>query len=149
MTPRRLDPQTVRARLRLLRDAIDDLDRQGEIDADRLREDRDVRRIVERCIEHLVDVAAAINAHVAAAELGRAPHDLAESFDLAGQAGMLPDGLVAELRPSAGMRNVIVHAYLDLDFELVAAAVPRAVDAYTRYVETVARFVRQRGRDGP
>lgn len=130
-----------------MRDAIEDLERQGELDAARLESDRDLRRVVERCVEHLVDVAAAVNAHVASAELGRAPHDLTESFDLAAEAGLLSEELAAELRPSAGMRNVIVNAYLDLDLELVAAAVPHAVDAYTRYVEAVARFVRRREED--
>lgn len=132
----------MRARLRLLEEAVEDLQRQGELDAERLRSDRDTRRVVERCLEHLVDMAASVNAHIAAARLGRAPTDLTESFDLAAEAGAIPQDLAAELRSSAGMRNVIVHAYVDLDLELVARAVPAAIEGYRSYMAEMAAFIR-------
>jgi uncharacterized protein YutE (UPF0331/DUF86 family) len=126
VTPRRLDAATVAARLRLIHDALDDLAQLGDVDADRLRSDRLARRVVERCLAHVVDTAAAVNAHLVGAALGHAPRDLADSFDLAVEAGVLPADLGARLRNSAGMRNVIVHAYQDLDLDRVAAAVPQA-----------------------
>lgn len=144
MTPRRLDPATVTARLRLLHDALDDLAALGDVDTDRLRRDRLARRVVERCLSHLVDTASAINAHLVGAALGHAPRDLAESFDLAVEAGVLPSDLGARLRNSAGMRNVIVHAYQDLDLHRVAAAIPQAQTDFRAYIETVAAYLRRR-----
>lgn len=142
MTPRRLDPASVAARLRLMDEAIDDLARLGEVDRDRLDSDRLVRRVVERCLSHLVDTAAAINAHVAGAVLGHAPRDLAESFDLVVEAGALPADLGARLRASTGMRNVIVHAYLELDLDRVAAVIPRAKADFRSYTVAIANFLR-------
>lgn len=142
MTPRRLDPFTVAARLELMREAIEDLEAIGQVDAARLHEERLTRRVVERCLEHLVDVAAAVNAHIAGAVLGRAPRDLTASFDDAAEAGAISLELAGRLRPSAGMRNVIVHAYADLDLELVAAALPHAVQDYGDYVVEIATFLR-------
>lgn len=145
MTPRRLDPATVTARLRLIHDALDDLAALGDVDVARLRDDRLSRRVVERCLAHLVDTAAAVNAHLVGAALGRAPRDLAESFDLAVEAGILPHELGQRLRSSAGMRNVIVHAYADLDLERVAAAIPSAQVDFRTYIECVATHVRSAG----
>lgn len=141
MTPRRLDPDTVEARLALLRAAMDDLRALGEVTAERLHTDRPALRVVERCLTHLVDLAVEVNAHVAGARLGEVPRDLAESFDLAAQAGLVPVDLANSLRLSAGMRNVIVHSYAALDLEIVAAAVPLALDDYGRYVRSVASFL--------
>jgi uncharacterized protein YutE (UPF0331/DUF86 family) len=45
---------------------------------------------------------------------------------------------------SVGMRNVLVHNYLDVDQELVAAAVPLAVEQYGEYVRQVANFLQNR-----
>lgn len=42
------------------------------------------------------------------------------------------------------MRNVIVHAYLDLDVERLMDAVPTAAEQYGRYVEQVARWLQER-----
>ncbi|WP_460406355.1 HepT-like ribonuclease domain-containing protein [Actinophytocola sediminis] len=42
---------------------------------------------------------------------------------------------------SVGMRNLLVHEYLEIDVEQVAAAVPLALDGYRRYVAAVAGFV--------
>jgi uncharacterized protein YutE (UPF0331/DUF86 family) len=145
MTPRSVDPESVTARLRLMRDALDDLESLGDVDARRLAEDRIARRVVERLIAHLVDTAAAINAHLSGAALGRAPRDLADSFDLAVEAAVLPADLGGRLRQSAGMRNVIVHAYDDLDLDLVAKAIPAAKADFGTYVSTVATYLRRRG----
>ncbi len=141
MTPRRLDPEVVEARLRLMREALEDLDAVGEVNADRLETDRLALRVVERCLSHLVDLATDINAHVAAARLQSAPRDLTESFDLAAHAGLISAELARELRGSAGLRNVIIHVYGRLDTRRLAEVVPDAVRGYRRYVRQAAQFL--------
>lgn len=137
-------------RLRLLVAAVEDLEQLGPLDAARLRGERTTLRVVERCLAHLVDLAAQINAHAAAATSGRTPRDLTESFDLAAAAGVFEQSLADALRASAGMRNVIVHAYAELDLDRVAAAVPMAITGYREYVAQVAAFVQARDEDdGP
>ena len=44
------------------------------------------------------------------------------------------------LAPSAGLRNVLVHAYLDLDVDRLAVAVPLATEQNSEYVRQVARW---------
>ena len=48
------------------------------------------------------------------------------------------------LAPSAGLRNILVHAYLDLDVDRLVVAVPLATDQYGEYVRQVARWVAHR-----
>lgn len=140
MTPRAPDPDVIRQRLDALRRALATLASVGQPDADTLRADPILQAAVERLLAQLVDLAVEINAHVASAELGRAPGDYRESFELAAEAGVLPEDLAASLRPSVGLRNVIVHEYLDLDLERLAGAVPLALDGYERFVATVAAW---------
>ncbi len=49
------------------------------------------------------------------------------------------------LDPSIGMRNVLVHEYLEIDLRKVALAVPPALSCYRRYVQQVAEFVSRVG----
>ena len=66
---------------------------------------------------------------------------------MAARAGAIDAGLTDELVGSVGMRNVIVRHYIQLDLEIIAAAVPRAIQGYRSYVSAVAAFVVDRESD--
>lgn len=140
MTPRRLDWQSVRPKLRQIERFIAVLESYGELTADDLDGDIRTALAVERALTLLVELAFAVNCHVAAARLGRSPDTYADSFALAAESGMIDDALAARLRPSAGMRNVLVHAYLDVDHEIIAAAIPAATAAFGDYATRTARW---------
>ena len=120
MTPPALDWRSLAAKQRRMRDLLDRLAEVGPVDVGRLRDEPVTALAVERVLTLLVDLAFATNSHVAAARLGRVPESYATSFDLAAEAGLLDPELAAALRPSAGLRNVLVHAYIDVDPAAVA-----------------------------
>jgi uncharacterized protein YutE (UPF0331/DUF86 family) len=139
MTPRRLDLDVVRNKLAAIEQTCRALGSAGPLDASRLTDDLLLGAAIERLISRLVDLAVDVNTHVASARLGRAPEDYRRSFDLAAEAGLIDRSLAEDLKPSVGMRNAIVHEYVRLDLDLVAAAVPLAISLYGRYVTAVAR----------
>jgi uncharacterized protein YutE (UPF0331/DUF86 family) len=144
VTPKAVDWRSVRAKLRRMDELIDQLAEIGPVDTARLAAEPVTALAIERIITLLVDLAFACNSHVVAATLERTPDSYGESFDLAAEAGMIDGELAKSLRPSAGMRNVLVHAYLDVDHERVASAVPMAVEQYREYVRQVADFLQHR-----
>lgn len=85
-----------------------------------------------------------MNSHVAVAVLEQAPETYADSFTLAAEAKMIDRGLAEALRPSAGTRNVLVHNYLEVDYRMVAVAIPLAIEQYGEYVHQVARWLQER-----
>ncbi|GAA1241151.1 hypothetical protein GCM10009676_27670 [Prauserella halophila] len=99
-----------------------------------------VSAAVERLLCRLVDLANDTNTHVGAAVVGRGPGDYRESFDLAHEAGAITRELADNLKPSVGLRNTIVHEYVSIDYDIVAAAVPMALESYTEYRRQVAAF---------
>lgn len=138
MTPRRVDVDVVHSKLDAIAETLGVLASIGDVDAHRLIGDPVVAAAVERLLGRLVDLAVDVNTHVASARLRRAPVEYRESFDLAAEAGLIDAALADRLKPSVGMRNAIVHEYVCLDLERVAAAVPSAVDLYRRFVTAVA-----------
>lgn len=140
MTPRRYDPDLVQVRLRELRTLLTDLESLGELSAAQLRSDRIRRHAVERILIALVDLAVAVNSHVAATVLSAAPTSYADSFRGAAEAGLIAPQLAMRLAASTGMRNVLVHRYLDTDLDRVAAALPTATRDFHDYVAQAARF---------
>ncbi len=61
------------------------------------------------------------------------------SFLMAARAGVLSQQLAEELAPSAGLRDVLVHEYAQVDLALVARGVELARSDYRSYVREVAR----------
>jgi uncharacterized protein YutE (UPF0331/DUF86 family) len=143
VTPRAIDWRSVRAKLRRIDQLIDQLVGIGAVDAARYANEPVTALAVERILTLLVDLAFASNSHVVVVVLGRTPDTYAESFNLAAEAGMIDNELAKALRPSAGMRNVLVHDYLDVDHELVVGAIPLAVEQYREYVRQVASYLQQ------
>ena len=141
MTPARPDIDVVERRLRALQDTLHDLDQLRDASADDLRANPITRAGAERLLQVAVDLAVDINAHLATSLQGRAPATGRESFEAAASAGVLSVPLATELAPAAGLRNVLVHRYVDIDVELVARAVGELLDLLPRYVREVATFV--------
>ena len=141
MTPRQLDVAALHAKLRILRQVVDDLEPLQELTAERLRQDRILGYAVERMLTQLVDVAVAVNSQVAAAVLGRGPADYRESFVMAARAGAISEDLARDLSPSVGLRNVLTHEYVAVDTALVLASIRPAMGGFDEYVRQMAAFL--------
>ena len=141
MTPIEPNPDVVIRRLRMMRDALDTLDGFRGVDVAQLNDDPVARAAVERLLQVIVGLAFDINAHLVAKTLGRSPETGRASFHDLVEAGVLDEALAATLAPSAGLRNVLVHHYVDLRMDLIADAVRTVGDGFPAYITAVARYL--------
>ncbi|HZI98641.1 MAG TPA: HepT-like ribonuclease domain-containing protein [Actinomycetales bacterium] len=144
MSPKDFRATVVQSRLSQMRQLLADLERVGDATDQQLESDRFLRHVVHHVLVQLVQLAVAINSHVAATINGVAVTDYRASFDAAVEAGVIDAELAAALKPSIGLRNVVVHEYLDVDHAVVAAALPRARRDYDRYLRSVADWLSSR-----
>lgn len=142
MTPRELSGPSVLAKLALIERLLRQLDGLGEISQDRLNSDDVVRLALERILTQLVETASSLNWHLGAS-VGEVPVTGAykDSFNAAASAGAIPDELAQRLRPSAGLRNVLSHNYLAVDWGIVVASAPKMATDYRDYVRSVAQWL--------
>lgn len=141
MTPRLFDTAVVEEKLVLMRELLDDLEAVGDVSPERFAAEHLTRHGVERMLTQLVELAAGVNAHIAASRLGRVSATYRDSFSLAAQAGAVTSDLAETLAPSAGFRNILVHQYGEIDPVKVAKTVPQALVDYREYVGQVARWL--------
>jgi uncharacterized protein YutE (UPF0331/DUF86 family) len=106
-----------------MREFLDDLAAPDLTDVAVLRDDRRARNTAERALTQLVELAVSINSHIAATALGRAPRSYSDSFRAVADCGVISAELAEFLLPSAGMRNILIHEYFEINLEKVAAAV--------------------------
>jgi uncharacterized protein YutE (UPF0331/DUF86 family) len=145
-----LNVESVQRRLVAIRERLDELRQLEAVTADRLREDWLTRAAVERVLTQLVELAAQVNTHIVAVSGKVPPAEYRESFVAAAEVGALPSDLAAKIAPSAGLRNILVHQYLDADLEIIAASVGQATGDYAAYVRVIAAWLNaQKADDTP
>jgi uncharacterized protein YutE (UPF0331/DUF86 family) len=139
-----LNQQVVQERLREMRVLLDYLRTRTTISGEALRSHTELRLAVERALTQLVELATSVNLHVTAASGRIPPSDYYSSFLEAAEVGLIEEDLAQRLAPSAGLRNVLVHEYLRIDVDRVAATVPRAVVDFDAYVRQAATHLAER-----
>lgn len=140
MTPQ-LSSAVVSSRLVTMRQLLADLVSLGEVDIELLTSDRIVRHAVERILTQLVTLATDINGHIAATVTALPPLDSRKALDAVVDAGVLSAELGDRLRPSIGLRNVLVHEYLEIDLRYVVAATHEAPREYGDYIRAVSAWL--------
>jgi len=95
----------------------------------------------ERLIQLIVECASDINNHVIVEMGERPPEDYTSSFIKASEAGLLTSELANKLKGSGGMRNILVHEYIDIDDEKVYRALHAALSDFKEYMRQVDTFL--------
>jgi uncharacterized protein YutE (UPF0331/DUF86 family) len=104
----------------------------GEIRRD-VREERFVERTLQIAIQAGLDVAA----HIVADERLGEPRTNRGLFDALENHGWIPGDLATELRRMAGLRNVLIYGYGDVDLDIVEEIVRHHVGDLLRFVQVI------------
>jgi uncharacterized protein YutE (UPF0331/DUF86 family) len=95
-----------------------------------------VERGLQLCAQNALDVAAHL-----AASTGHDVPDYASAIDRLGEMGILPPDFAARFRAVAGFRNVVVHAYLDVDVEILHRLLNHHLDDFSVFARHVGAYL--------
>jgi len=73
------------------------------------------------------------------------PRDAYGAVEMLGKVSILPRKLAQSLAPIAGFRNILVHEYLEIDWNEVLRHLQRLGDLYN-FMEHVKRWLKDRTR---
>lgn len=122
-----VDAESVATRLDRLSELLEQLEAIRAGGRDSYRSDFRTRLAADHAIQLAVQVCIDIGAHLIA-ELGlKAPSDYRGIFDSLLSAGLEPS-LGERLAEAVGMRDILVHGYLEVDDEAVWGALDRLDD---------------------
>jgi uncharacterized protein YutE (UPF0331/DUF86 family) len=136
MTPSSIDRAIVRRHLLALDQALARLERHASVPLSTFEADLDLQWLVERgllvAIQNVLDVATHL-----AASAGRDVRDYTSSIDVLADLAVLPRDFAQRIRPMAGFRNVLVHAYLTLDAVRVHDVLSTKLTELRRFAQLV------------
>jgi len=88
------------------------------------------RYYLQVSIETCINIAN----HIIATGRLRAPQDYRDSFTVLNEAGILPDGLTHTMRELAGLRNLLVHVYWDVDDGMIYEGIRAELDDFDTFI---------------
>ena len=88
---------------------------------------------LERLFELLVITATDLLQHLLA-EQQLVPDSYRATFIMAAEQGLIPNDLAERLQQAAGMRNIIVHLYEEIDYVILRDSIALALRDFTQFV---------------
>ena len=105
-----------------------------------LRANMDLRWTVEHglqlCAQNAIDIATHL-----ATTAGLDASDYASAIDRLTGMNVLPAAFGAGFRHIAGLRNVLVHDYIDVDMEVIARVLEENLDDFEEFTRWVERYL--------
>ncbi len=115
------------------------------LDEERSAFDRNafLRDVAERNLEVAAQCVIDICHRIVTLEGAQKPTDYYEAILRMGEIGVLPTDFAERLAPIAGFRNVLIHEYLGIDWDLVYESL-HSIGQLEIFLEHINRWMRKR-----
>jgi len=131
-----MSPDVVRRKLSAVANYLKDLHRHEGITFEAFMERH---YEVERILELLIMNASDIIVHLLSSRGEAPPASYRAAFLRAGEVGIISTELSKNLSLSAGLRNILVHEYEEIDYSLLHNSIPVALRDFTRLIAELAK----------
>jgi len=95
------------------------------------------RYYLQVSIESCIDIAN----HIIATEGLRAPKDYRDTFKVLNEAGIIPDEFTRTMQAMAGLRNLLVHLYWEVDDKMVYDSLSAELDDFETFIAQVMKLI--------
>jgi len=117
-------------------------------DNEQLRSDSGSLHIAERLVQLIVDTMIDINQHFIRELDLQVPDDLRGTFTIMGDKEILPKEFADKITSLAGLRNILVHQYEDLDKDLFVRKLRENFSDFEQYQKYVYGVLEKMPGDG-
>ncbi|NJK74419.1 MAG: DUF86 domain-containing protein [Oscillatoriales cyanobacterium RU_3_3] len=136
-----IEKSVVLKRLQFIANNLKELRRFESMSLENYLESFDQKLISERIMELIAQAAADINEHILTRDFNVVIDSNRESFVQAGQHGIITTDVADELSKSAGLRNILAHRYLEINYPSLFNSVQIALRYYPLYIQQIAEYL--------
>jgi uncharacterized protein YutE (UPF0331/DUF86 family) len=133
-----MDREVVEQKLESLRCCLLRIEAKCPKDAATLVADIDLQDIVSLNLSRAVQISVDIGAHLIAGMDVPPPDTMGQTFDLLAQQGVLSSELAGSLKKAVGFRNIAVHSYERINWNIVHSIVKYHLKDFTEFAKVVA-----------
>jgi len=133
-----MDREVVEQKLESLRRCLQRIEKKCPAEASTLVADIDLQDIVALNLSRAVQISVDIGAHLIAGMEVSPPDTMGQTFDVLAQAGILNNALATSLKKAVGFRNIAVHNYESINWNIVHSIVKHHLADFSEFAKVVA-----------
>lgn len=132
-----MDREVIVQKLESLRRCLLRIETKCPPDAATLATDMDLQDIISLNLSRAVQISVDIGAHLIAGMEVPPPDTMGQIFDLLAQEGVLSKELATSLKKAVGFRNIAVHNYESINWEIVHSIVKFHLADFSEFAKAV------------
>jgi uncharacterized protein YutE (UPF0331/DUF86 family) len=109
--------------------------------SDTFKTDFDVQDIISMNLTRAVQMAVDIGAHIVSSQQQVTPTSMCETFEQLGQSGVISSDLAVQLKKSVGFRNIAVHNYSTINWDIVQSIVQEHLQDFDAFGKAIVHYL--------
>ena len=135
-----MDTDVVLAKLDSLQRCVSRVEEKTPSNVDVLKSDYDMQDIISLNLERAVQISVDIAAHILSTKDTSTPATMGETFTALSEVGVISTELAQRLRKAVGFRNISVHEYEKIDWEIVFSICTKHMKDFREYAAGVLAY---------
>lgn len=138
-----MDTDVIKAKLVSLQRCMERIRQKAPATAQQFEEDFDLQDIIILNLQRAVQISTDIATNILA-DSPAVPSSMAEAFLLLHRQGALSENVARRLAKSVGLRNIAVHEYTSLDWNVVYAVAHTHIEDFAEFGREISAWVQSR-----
>lgn len=135
-----MDKQIVDQKLESLRRCIERIQEKQPVTAKELTKDFDKQDIVSLNLSRAVQLTVDIGLHIISGLSSPVPDTMGQTFDVLADKHVISNELAVKLKKSVGFRNVAVHNYDSINWDIVHSIVDLHLKDFSEYAKAIVAW---------
>lgn len=136
--------EKISRKLRLMKKYVDFLKSKREVSIEMLKENYELMSAIERNLELALESMLDIGEMIISEEEFEKPEDYKGVILTLGKEGILPKGFAKKLAPAAGLRNILVHMYAEVNVEKVHRFLQENLGDFDDFAKQIAEYLMEK-----
>ena len=136
-----MDSEVIEQKLESLRRCIQRIETKRPDDAKALTQDPDLQDIMTLNITRAIQLCVDIGTHIISSMDTPAPDTMGQTFDILAQANFIENRLAIRLKKAVGFRNLAVHNYETINWDIVYAIALNHVVDFGDFAKITIKYI--------
>jgi len=139
-----IDKHLIERKLRKIEEFLRELNAAQVKNFDEYKKNTVVKRFIERNIELSIEQMVNICKHLIGALDLKEPETYAECFDILTKGRVIPDETVNAFKSMVRFRNILIHAYDDIDDSITYDIFTKHIQDFRTFIEVIRKYLQKK-----